>query len=130
MITISVDHNSRDPAYKQIYDQIVSHVFTGKLQTGDAIPPSREMASTLDVNFHTVNKAYRLLRDNGVISLSRNRRYIISSGNRDENAESSLRTRQRELINDAIARGFGEDDIVEIVREILMERSLKEKKKD
>jgi DNA-binding transcriptional regulator YhcF (GntR family) len=130
MISITVDHNSRDPPYKQIYDQIVSHISTGKLQAGDTIPPSRVMASTLEVNFHTVNKAYQLLRGNGVISLSRNRRYVISSGSKDENAEASLRTRQRELINDAIARGFGEDDIVEIVREILMEMAAKDKKTD
>lgn len=119
MLLITVDHNSKDPPYKQIYDQVVSHISSGELRIGDAIPPSRVLAGTLDVNFHTVNKAYQLLRENGIILLSRNRRYIVAEGNRDERSMSSFLEKEQEIINDAIARGFNEEEIMGAVKGIL-----------
>ena len=129
MLTITVDHNSKEPPYKQIYAQIVSQISVGYLVTGDVLPPSRVLAGVLDVNFHTVNRSYQMLRDNGVISLTRNRKYVVTAGRYDEKSVNEFFSREQELISDALARGFGEDEIIEVIKKILTTRP-KNKKGD
>jgi len=125
MLLITVNHNSRDPPYKQIYDQIVYSISIGNLRKGDAIPPSRVLAGTLDVNYHTVNKAYQQLRENGIISLSKRRRYVVTEGNRDIRSVDEFFLKEEEIIDDAIARGLRDQEIIEAVKKILTARSKK-----
>jgi len=123
MLRITVDHNSKEPPYKQIYDQIVSQISSGDLAMDDALPPSRTLAGVLDVNFHTVNRSYQMLRDNGIISLTRKRKYVVTAGRHDERSANEFFSREQELISDALARGFGEEEIIDIIRKVLTTRS-------
>ena len=127
MLTITVDHNSKEPPYKQIYDQIVSQISAGVLVMDDVLPPSRTLAGVLDVNFHTVNRSYQMLRENGIISLTRNRKYVVTAGRHDERSVSEFFSREQELISDALARGFGEDEIIDAINKILKTRSRNKK---
>ncbi len=62
-----IDHNSAESKYMQLHDKIVMMIASGKLSEGDILPSVREMAEILDINFHTVNKAYAMLRDEGYV---------------------------------------------------------------
>ena len=64
-----IDQNSGESKYIQIHDQIVAMIASGKLSEADILPSVRELAEVLDINFHTVNKAYALLRDEGYVSM-------------------------------------------------------------
>ena len=63
---IRIDQALPDPLYRQIRDEVVRGIAQGELAPGDALPSVRNLASDLGINLHTVNKAYALLRDEGV----------------------------------------------------------------
>ena len=64
-----IDHNSEVSKYIQLHNHIVMMIASGKLSEGDILPSVREMADVLDINFHTVNKAYAMLRDEGYVAM-------------------------------------------------------------
>src|SRR5689334_25121660 len=55
------------PLYAQIADQIRAARDRGDLAPGERLPGVRELAAQLGVNRNTVARAYRLLRQAGVI---------------------------------------------------------------
>ena len=127
MLTITVDHNSKTPIYKQIFDQIVHHISIGELRPDSYLPASRTMAGILDVNFHTVNKAYDILRDQGIIALSRNRKYVVMNSTMNERSLHQIEEKEREIIDEAFAKGFNEKEINTLIAEIIKSRKRKYK---
>ena len=59
---LSIEPDGPVPIYQQIRDQIVEAIASGRLPAGSTLPPMRQLAVDLGVNFHTVNKGYDLLR--------------------------------------------------------------------
>ncbi len=119
MLKISIDYNLEDTVYRQIYNQIVEQIASNNIHPGDKIPSSREIAGVLNINFHTVNKAYQLLRENGIIELTKNKRYIISKKNKTGNAIDNFKKKEIDIINEAMVRGLNDDDIIKTVKNIL-----------
>ena len=68
---LSVEPDGPVPIYQQIRDRIVEAIADGRLPAGSALPSTRQLAVDLGVNFHTVNKAYDLLRQEGLLRLGR-----------------------------------------------------------
>lgn len=66
-----------DPIYLQICRQIMHAVSLGELTVGAALPSTRQLARDLAVNYHTVHKAYELLRVRGVIEMAPRGRVLI-----------------------------------------------------
>ncbi|MGN9788517.1 GntR family transcriptional regulator [Nonomuraea sp. ZG12] len=57
-----LDLDSETPIHQQIRDRMVEAIADGHLAAGAAPPSTRQLAVDLAINFHTVNKAYDLLR--------------------------------------------------------------------
>jgi GntR family transcriptional regulator len=121
-LEINIDRNSRETIYIQLYNQIVQNITVGNLEHGDTLPSSRIMAGTLGINFHTVNQAYQRLRENGIIATGKNRRYIVV-GQRLPGSENKLIEKEAKLVNEALAMGYSQNDIIETVRKILADKS-------
>ena len=64
---IQIDFNSSEAIYMQLCNQIIMGIATSKLQEGDPLPSVRQMADTIGINMHTVNKAYAVLKQEGFI---------------------------------------------------------------
>ncbi|HHU45321.1 MAG TPA: GntR family transcriptional regulator, partial [Actinomycetales bacterium] len=60
--------------------QVVDQVESGELSPGDRLPSAGELATSLDLNRNTVLRAYRELRDDGVVELRRGRGAIVVAG--------------------------------------------------
>lgn len=56
------------PIYLQIIRYVKRAIAAGTMQTGDELPSRRMLSAQLGVNPNTVQKAYKLLEDEGIIS--------------------------------------------------------------
>ena len=55
------------PIYRSLAEQMEKDIATGFLPPGTRLPPQRELADFLDINFTTVTRAYRLCELKGLI---------------------------------------------------------------
>ena len=58
---IEIDFNSEEAIYIQLRNQIIMGIATSTIHEGDSLPSVRQLADTVGVNMHTVNKAYSCL---------------------------------------------------------------------
>ena len=77
-MVIEIDFNSDEAIYVQLMNQIILGIATSRLQEGDPLPSVRQLADTIGINMHTVNKAYSLLRQEGFVTIDRRRGAIIA----------------------------------------------------
>ena len=64
--------------YVQLMNQIILGIATSRLREGDALPSVRQLADTIGINMHTVNKAYALLRQEGFVTIDRRKGAVIA----------------------------------------------------
>ncbi|KUL22342.1 GntR family transcriptional regulator [Actinoplanes awajinensis] len=74
-----IDPTSDEPLYAQLVVQAHLAAARGELTPGDRLPSARELAESLDLNVHTVLKAYQQLRDEGLIELRRGRGAVVAA---------------------------------------------------
>jgi len=84
-MVLKIDMTGDIPIYQQIRNQIVSGVATGQLKAGERLPTVRQLAGDIGVNPMTVSKAYRLLKDEGVIVMDRRHGAQVSRIRTQEN---------------------------------------------
>ena len=85
------------PIYLQILQYIKRGVIAGTITDGDELPSRRMLSALLGVNPNTVQKAYRMLEDEGLISShSGAKSYMVL------NEETVARVRSQLLEGDAI----------------------------
>ena len=77
-MVIEIVFNSDEAIYVQLMNQIIMGIATSRLQEGDTLPSVRQLADTIGINMHTVNKAYSLLRQEGFVTIDRRRGAIIA----------------------------------------------------
>lgn len=75
---IEIDFNSDEAIYVQLCNQIIMGIVTEQLKVGETLPSVRQLADTIGINMHTVNKAYSVLRQEGFLSIDRRRGAVIS----------------------------------------------------
>lgn len=69
--------NGREPVYIQIASYIKRMILIGKAINGDILPSRRELAATMEVTPNTVQKAYKLMEDEGYITTPQNATSMI-----------------------------------------------------
>jgi len=58
--------------------QIILGIAAKKLIPGEILPSVRHLAADLGINFHTVNKAYSILCDEGYIVMDRRKGAVVA----------------------------------------------------
>lgn len=98
---IEIDFNSDEAIYIQLCNQIIMGIATEQLKVGDPLPSVRQLADTIGINMHTVNKAYSVLRQEGFLTIDRRRGAMISI---DGDKMRALEEMKRDLVV-VLARG-------------------------
>ena len=78
------------------------------------MPAAKELAASLDVNLHTVLRAYQMLRDEGLIELRRGRGAIVIASDLQM---SKLTTLADDLVAQAQRLGVSRDELARIILE-------------
>jgi GntR family transcriptional regulator len=118
------------PIYQQIRDRIVEAIANGSQLAGSALPSTRQLAVDLGINFHTVNKSYDLLRQEGLLRLSRKSGAVVrrdaASGPPDPGWAQEWAGRLRTMLAEATAQGMTEPDVIAYCRAALASFSVPE----
>ena len=92
---LTLDFSSEVPIYLQIRNEIVLGVADGRLKPGEKLPTIRALADEAGVNTMTVNKAYALLKSEGVIVADRRSGARVREQESGEHGISGLPTGAR-----------------------------------
>lgn len=65
---LQLNPGSTTPIYQQIADALAERIQTGRMQAGERLPATRELAGQLGLNRTTISAAYALLDKAGLIS--------------------------------------------------------------
>ena len=65
---LTLDLSADRALFHQIVDGVKRALVDGQLDPGAALPPGRELAGVLDVSLETVQRAYRQLADEGIVT--------------------------------------------------------------
>ncbi|MDN4482457.1 GntR family transcriptional regulator [Demequina lignilytica] len=110
---LRIDPAAGAPLYDQIAASIRADAATGALVEGDRLPSAREVAESLDVNLHTVLKAYQMLRDEGLVEMRRGRGAVIGAA---AASLADLRADAQALAARARELGVGPEALAALVR--------------
>lgn len=113
---IRIDPSRAMPLHEQIEDGVRAAIAAGEVADGERLPAARELAAALDVNVHTVLRAYGVLRDDGLIELRRGRGAVVRAGDA-QRRRMAVAERARELVAFARRQGISDRDVVELVKE-------------
>ena len=99
---IEIDFESEEALYVQLQNQIIIGIATSRYKEGDSLPSVRQLAESIGINMHTVNKAYSILKTEGYIKLDRRRGAIIALDVDKIRAVQEM----RQILRVALAKGY------------------------
>ena len=120
-MVIEIDFNSDEAIYVQLMNQIIMGIATSRLQEGDPLPSVRQLADTVGINMHTVNKAYSVLRQEGYIKLDRRHGAVIALDIDRIKAMNELTDELRVVVAKAMCRNISTDKIHALVDDVIAE---------
>ncbi|PTM58995.1 GntR family transcriptional regulator [Desmospora activa] len=118
---IQLDVQSETPLYTQIMHHIMEGIATGQLKPGDPLPSVRSLAVDLGINFHTVNKAYQLLKEKGFVQIHRQKGVVIQPGGMPKNDDfyrEKLQKEIRPLLAEALCRGMDQEQFLQVCQTV------------
>lgn len=111
---LQIDLTGDAPLYRQISGSLRRAVRDGAVSAGDRLPAARDLARSLDVNMHTVLRAYRELADEGIVELRRGRGAVVRS---DAAGLAVLRDLVARLAEEAVRQGVPAAEVLDMIRE-------------
>ncbi|MCF7886243.1 MAG: GntR family transcriptional regulator [Candidatus Marinimicrobia bacterium] len=120
---IKIEFESKMPIYKQLKNQIIEGIAKGELKPGESMPSVRKMAEDIGINLHTVNKAYKLLKNEGLLSTHRRKKVVVNSREQmlDPHFAKEAKEKLRPIIAKSYCKGINEEEFKNIVSRIYME---------
>lgn len=115
---IEIDFNSDEALYLQLRNQIIIGIATSQYQEGDALPSVRQLADTIGINMHTVNKAYSVLRQEGFVKVDRRRGAVIAIDIDKLQAMEELKKDMQVLLAKSRCKNISKEEVHALIDEI------------
>lgn len=126
MMKIKISNLSSVPIYQQVATQIKSNILNGSLKYNDQLPSIRSLAKELEVGIITIKKSYEVLLQEELIYSKGAVGYFVN----DIDLATILMIKKEEyfdelksIIDEAINDGLNINDIKDIFKSILEEKS-------
>ena len=118
---LEVDFNSAEALYIQLRNQIIVGIATNRLKEGESLPSVRQLAESIGINMHTVNKAYTVLKQEGFVKVDRRRGAVIAiDADRISDLEQ-MRESLRVILARASCRNISREEVHALIDEIYEE---------
>ena len=118
---LEVDFNSEEALYIQLRNQIIVGIATNRLKEGESLPSVRQLAESIGINMHTVNKAYTVLKQEGFVKVNRRRGAVIAiDADRISDLEQ-MRESLRVILARASCRNISREEVHALIDEIYEE---------
>lgn len=122
---IQVDLKSRIPLYQQIVQSIKTDIINGDLQEDEKLPSVRELSAELVINPNTIQKAFRMLEQEGFLySLPGKGNYVMKL------SMVKVKVQQEKILNEIVSivkrafhLGLSREDICNYLESALKEES-------
>ncbi len=105
------------PIYLEIVRFVESGVAAGTIRDGDELPSRRVLSASLGVNPNTIQKACRILEDEGVIRSHTGAKSLVNAGPElaDRLRRKLLREGAAAIVTKMKALGFSRDEALALV---------------
>ncbi|MCM1027467.1 MAG: GntR family transcriptional regulator [Roseburia sp.] len=115
---IEIDFNSDEALYQQLCNQIIMGIATDQFREGDSLPSVRQLADTIGINMHTVNKAYTVLKQEGYVKVDRRRGAVIAVDVDRLRTLEELKKELQVILAKSSCKNISKDEIHELIEEI------------
>ena len=115
---IEIDFNSDEAIYVQLQNQIIMGLAMNLIQEGDSLPSVRQLANTVGINMHTVNKAYSMLKQEGFIRLDRRKGAVIAVDMDKARELLEMKEQLRVLLARGRCKNISKEEVYALVEEI------------
>ena len=118
---IEIDFNSEEALYLQLRNQIIMGIATMELREGDSLPSVRQLAETIGINMHTVNKAYTVLKQEGFVKVDRRRGAVIAVNLDKMQALEELKQELLVVLARSSCKGISRQEVHALIDELYIE---------
>jgi GntR family transcriptional regulator len=112
-VIFTVDPSAAEPLFVQLAASIRAAVIAGDVSAGERLPAARDLADSLEINLHTVLRAYQQLRDEGFLELRRGRGAVVADRAHDY---AELGHRVAQLVSEAQRLGLTPGALSALIR--------------
>ena len=115
---ITVDFNSEEAIYMQLRNQIIMGIATAQFKEGDSLPSVRQLADTIGINMHTVNKAYTVLRQEGYVKVDRRKGAVIAVDSDRMQILEEVKKELQVILAKSSCKNISKEEIHQLIDEI------------
>ena len=119
---ISIDKQSRVPAYEQIKNQLMTLILIGTFPPHSQLPSIRSITASAGLNINTVKKAFSDLESYGVIyTVPGKGSFVSEKAFSDDTVKQSALADISSAVEAARAKGVTKQEIIDILNKIYTE---------
>lgn len=117
----TINYQSREPIYEQLYNNVVRLIGMGVLSPHEKLPTVRAMAQQLGINPNTVSKSYQMLEQSGYIYSTVGKGSFVAD-NRSVLLGQQAETKEQlvKAIKSAADVGILKKDVIAIVDDVYL----------
>ena len=115
---IEIDFSSGEALYLQLCNQIIVGIAASPFREGDSLPSVRQLAESIGINMHTVNKAYTVLRQEGYVKVDRRKGAVIALDIDKMRTLGDLKKELQVILAKGSCKNISKAEIHELIEEI------------
>lgn len=114
---IILDYQDRRPIYEQVTEKFRTLIYQGALPAGSRLPSVRQLAMELSINPNTIQRAYMVLEQEGLIYPVKGKgNFVAETRDIQEKSREDYRKEFLELVRRGIHTGMTEEELITLVQ--------------